>query len=849
MLSLHDIATQLAAQAERVCQELLPAGKRIGNNWHCGDVTGKPGESLEICLEGPKAGLWLDRSDSKIGGDMLDLVAECRMVSKGLAAKWSRAFLGIKDDFKPAEGIFDPLAQRWLNKRSGQWITGTAAWPYHDENGAINAYVIRFDLGDGKKDVIPMRLVDGQWKWGGWKGEEKRPLFALHRLAKSADAPVLVVEGEKTAVAAQKLFPKYVVTTCPGGVNGFAKGDWNVIRNRTDIVLWPDADKPGRDAMTYVKGRIPQARVVDTSTLPDGWDLADPVPDNISIQALLDGAGELGKRKTAEPECPYRCLGHTDDGFFYLSHLSGRIEQLPASQHTELSLQVLAGDEYWIEAGFCQPKSTGVDWKSVAKHLFRLQWEAGVYNPERIRGLGCWLEQNANGTTTVVYHAGDHLIVDGVKTDLFHHKSKWIYPRRQALSVEVSQIATVEDVKPFLQMCDMLPWNNPSSSWIYAGLLFLLPVCGVLPWRPNGWMLGPSGVGKSWCYSHITAPMAGHCIRAMSSTTAAGIRQALGCDAIPVLIDELEGKDEESNKRIRAMNELVRSSSTETGGSIYKGTPGGDAQKFATRSSFLMSSIAMGALESADEARFVRLEFKYRPDNDGGAKFKSIESLCRSTTGNPTFVQSVIARAIHHAYGIRRACDIFADAIRRATGDSRKGQQYGAISAGYWFLIQDSVPTPAQADHFVSQVDWDSVTSNQAKESDPGRATDVILQAKIDMLDNEGHTYRYNVGDVLYFYYSNEHMKRDAAYDALMRIGIHPVYGADNGRFIDVAVRHTELQRIFAHTQFADKWADYFKRVEGAELSVYTPRGAKSIRAIRVPKSAFVMDEQMDAGL
>tara|TARA_R110000868_G_scaffold71743_2_gene209802 strand:+ start:56 stop:2602 length:2547 start_codon:yes stop_codon:yes gene_type:complete len=848
-MTIHDVAVALAAQAERVCSVLLPGGKRVGQKWFCGDCTGIEGESMSVELEGPKCGLWFDQA-SEEGGDMIDLIAANKLMSKGLATKWAKEFLGIKDDFKPAEGIFDPLTMRWLDKKTGQWIAGSAAWPYHEEDGTITAYVVRFNFDGGRKDVIPMRLVDGKWKWTGWKGDEKRPLFNAHKLAKLLTAPVLVVEGEKTAVAAQKLFPKYVVTTCQGGTPAFQKANWDLIKHRTDLVLWPDADKSGRQAMTYVKGRMPQARVVDTSTLPDGWDLADPVPDNISIQALLDGAGELGGRKQTEaPTCPYRCLGHTDDGFYYLSHRSGRIEQLPSSQHTELQLQVLASDTYWIEAGFCQPKSTGVDWKAVAKHLFDQQFEAGVYNPERIRGLGCWLEENPNGTVTVVYHAGDHLIVDGAKTDLFHHKSKWIYPRRQALSVDVSEVATVAEIKPFLDMCDLLPWHSQHSSWIYAGVLFLLPICGVLPWRPNAWMLGPSGVGKSWCYSHITAPMAGHCIRAMSSTTAAGIRQTLQCDAIPVLIDELEGKDEESNKRIRAMNELVRSSSTETGGSIYKGTPGGDSQKFMTRSSFIMSSIAMGATESADEARFARLEFRYRPANDGAEKFKQIEALCRATTGNPDFIRKMLARAIHHAYGIRRACDIFADAIRRKTGDSRKGQQYGAISAGYWFLRNDAVPTQAQADYFVSQVDWDAITSGQSKESDPGRATDIILQAKIDMQDNQGHTYRYNVGDVLFFYYSDKDGKRDAAYESLMRIGLHPVYGADNGRFIDVACRHTELQKIFAHTQFADKWADYFKRLDNSELSVYTPRGAKSIRAIRVPKTAFVMDEQLDAGI
>jgi DNA primase len=69
---------------------------------------------------------------------------------------------------------------------------------------------------------------------------------------------VLVVEGEKTADAAQRHFPDYVAVTWPGGSNATAKADWGVLVGRR-IVLWPDADGPGRKAAAEVARLVASA--------------------------------------------------------------------------------------------------------------------------------------------------------------------------------------------------------------------------------------------------------------------------------------------------------------------------------------------------------------------------------------------------------------------------------------------------------------------------------------------------------------------------------------------------------------------------------------------------------------
>src|SRR5436309_16006147 len=58
---------------------LFPNGKREGNHWCVGDVTGAPGKSFKICIAGEKAGLWGDFADSgKHSRSLLDLWMHAR---------------------------------------------------------------------------------------------------------------------------------------------------------------------------------------------------------------------------------------------------------------------------------------------------------------------------------------------------------------------------------------------------------------------------------------------------------------------------------------------------------------------------------------------------------------------------------------------------------------------------------------------------------------------------------------------------------------------------------------------------------------------------------------------------
>ena len=138
-----------------------------------------------------------------------------------------------------------------------------------------------------------MVIEDGRWRQKGIP--KPRPLYNLPALWERPEAPVIVVEGEKTADAAGQLFPSHIAITSMGGAKSPHLSDWSPLRGR-DVVVWPDNDPDGQSyalkvAALVLKAGASSARMVQLPEgLPAGWDLADTVPDGVDVEKLLADA-------------------------------------------------------------------------------------------------------------------------------------------------------------------------------------------------------------------------------------------------------------------------------------------------------------------------------------------------------------------------------------------------------------------------------------------------------------------------------------------------------------------------------------------------------------------------------
>jgi hypothetical protein len=67
---------------ERICRHFFPLGKKVGQEWKIGDVSGVAGKSLGIQLTGDRASLWHDRATGEGTGKKLrNLIAASRSIS------------------------------------------------------------------------------------------------------------------------------------------------------------------------------------------------------------------------------------------------------------------------------------------------------------------------------------------------------------------------------------------------------------------------------------------------------------------------------------------------------------------------------------------------------------------------------------------------------------------------------------------------------------------------------------------------------------------------------------------------------------------------------------------------
>jgi len=283
----------------------LPGGRVEGKEYVCASLRGGQGRSCKINLT---TGLWADFATEAKGGDPVSLYAAIHDLHQAEAAKEIEDALGSVSSQPPdrfrkksitrAASRSDASEQITLPvppdappppdtrrcRQGDTWIERTVAarWTYRNAQGDLLGYACRFELPDGVKEVVPQVFgkANGRAHWL-WKAfPNPRPLYGLDRLAAStADTPILICEGEKTADAAQRLLPNAVAMTWPGGSKAVGKAKFSSLAGR-NVVIWPDADKCGYEAAMDVAVTLEKiGTAVHIVSPPEdvkaGWDLAD----------------------------------------------------------------------------------------------------------------------------------------------------------------------------------------------------------------------------------------------------------------------------------------------------------------------------------------------------------------------------------------------------------------------------------------------------------------------------------------------------------------------------------------------------------------------------------------------
>jgi len=274
-IEAKDIVTRLTSRADAVAAYLLPSGRRDGNEWRSGDVSGAPGQSLGIHLSGDKAGVWQDFATGE-GGDLLTLWQAVRGCDFKQALQEAADYLGMDTSPDRPKPKTKPLPVR-TSPPDG--VDGVSRFTYTDASKCAVIYVTRQDTADGKKIRQWGRSADGK----GWMPSLKhapkpRPLYRLPAILKGSGT-VCIHEGEKAVVAACKARLHGIHTTTIGGAGNAKHSDFTPLKGR-DVCIIPDNDEPGKKHAAQVAKMATEAgaksvKIIHLPDLPEKGDCVE----------------------------------------------------------------------------------------------------------------------------------------------------------------------------------------------------------------------------------------------------------------------------------------------------------------------------------------------------------------------------------------------------------------------------------------------------------------------------------------------------------------------------------------------------------------------------------------------
>jgi putative DNA primase/helicase len=287
------VAAAALAKVEALLPQLI-GGRLEGREWRgARTAAGGPGDSWSINID---TGLWRHYASGKGGGDVISMYAALHGIDQLPAMKAVADLIGYTADTpyvpilpraKPPEEPPEPIP------------FDTPPVPPHKDHGPATAVyrygdafiVARYDYPGGK-DFRQLTWREGRWTFKGYPAP--RELYNKAELEKHADAPVILVEGEKCVEAARAVLKKYVLVTWAGGAGAVKKNDWSPLKGR-DVIIWPDADEPGREAAAAIAQLLlPIAAKVRVINVPEdteqGWDISDAIADGWDVKRISEWA-------------------------------------------------------------------------------------------------------------------------------------------------------------------------------------------------------------------------------------------------------------------------------------------------------------------------------------------------------------------------------------------------------------------------------------------------------------------------------------------------------------------------------------------------------------------------------
>lgn len=478
-------------------------------------------------------------------------------------------------------------------------------------------------------------------------------------------------------------------------------------------------------------------------------------------------------------------LGYVADGRFVFFDQGRRLLHLESSTKlgTIGALQNLAPFDFWAK-NFSQKGKINVMGASIA--LMAEARKVGGFDESRVRGRGIYMENGAviNNFEGAVLQSNDYVYIR-------------LVPMRLG---DATANVRSRDV---LNLFELFNFEARGAPYLLLGWVACAVICGALEWRPHIFLTGAKNTGKTTLVNIVHELLRAIAVALDGQSTEAGIRQKLGPDSRPVILDEFES--DQNVGRMKQIVKLIRSASS---GDlpIARGTPEGRALEFTIRSTFMLAAINAMSVTAADRSRIVTLGLKkHQNDKDRARQIAISSRALKGLSG------AWCAKVIANTSLILR--NIETVRIAFPPTDSRHATNMSTLLAAAWTMLHEREIGEGQTKQLLGEHLEFIGELGQAHEADDAvECWDALLQYSIDVRDG-GRM----LGDLLSeMKQASKTGSRESLNNAaIRRFGIN---WEDDG--IVVANSHRGLNEIYKGTQWeAGTWGSSLKRLPGAKAT------------------------------
>lgn len=572
---------------------------------------------------------------------------------------------------------------------------------------------------------------------------------------------------------------------------------WGPVNNAKDAALW-----------------LCERMSIDPATL--GWNVVQMPKakrDKARADAATDDDSQEGEPSTEGAEKHFRPLGYDGDQFFFMTARGQQVRALSANKlGRKTELMTLAPLDWW-EREFAE--DSGFSGRSVdmaANYLIQRSLDAGVFSLDQRRGRGVWRDGGR-----IVVHAGDRLYIDGKATDLMRAETECVYERQSAIPLKLSDPLPTEESKALLRVGELLNFETNTMGRLMAGWIVVSLASGALTWRPHTLLIGGKGTGKTTILSAIQALLSPFGLSVTGGTTEAGLRQALGADALPVLFDEAEGDSQKALAMMDGLLSLMRHSSAGHDARVIKGGADGRANSSVIQSCFMLSAIRDPVTQAADQSRITALSLR-KGDAIANAKWKRETRPLMEAVTRSEWVRRFHARVLLNLPRLLESIEVYRERASAFFNDARMGDQVGTLMAGAWLLESDRLPTDGDATRDLDTLPWDEQEAVLEDASDEAACLRAILEAHVRVDAEAGWHGEVTVGELVA---ANPvgglpHLGANAS-DVQRALGMYGIKVEHEQRRILISNTNGMLARkIMAHTPWPKGWGKILARLDGA---------------------------------